>query len=206
MLMQGCMIGLCPRSSVMGCICWYLLLQPPQRPATTALQQLCNTLCPHCAAKHITSECPAQFSRTHHHARAHTPQLLPPAPLCLLLHPQGNCLPQVPSSITQLVHLEDLNISGNSLAAFPEGIEALTGLHKLSLHGNQLQRLPQDGWQHLQQLDEVCLQGNLLTAVPDSLAKLGVSLRSKLQHSLFMDTPWTPTRTTTAAGNPEIHA
>ena len=83
----------------------------------------------------------------------------------------------MPSSLTQLVHLQDLNLSGNALTSIPDGINALTDLRKLSLHGNRLQQVPQEGWQHLQQLDEVCLQGNELTAVPASLAKLGVSGR-----------------------------
>lgn len=49
----------------------------------------------------------------------------------------------MPDSLTQLVHLEDLNVSGNAITSLPEGIGALTALKKLSLHGNQLTALPQ---------------------------------------------------------------
>lgn len=73
------------------------------------------------------------------------------------------------------MHLQDLNLSGNQLACMPDGIGSWTDIRKLSVHGNQLQQLPQQGWEELQQLDEVCVQGNRLTALPDGLAKLGVS-------------------------------
>lgn len=118
---------------------------------------------------------PALFSPHH----ANLPLATPLTNIHTNLHPThtnptGNCLYSVPTSLTQLVHLEDLNISGNSLSTFPEGLGALTALNKLSLHGNRLTAVPADGWQCLQKLDEVCLQGNQLTAVPDSLAQLGV--------------------------------
>lgn len=87
----------------------------------------------------------------------------------------GNCLKNVPDSVTQLTHLQDLNVSGNQLTFLPDGISALTALTMLSLHGNQLQQLPQFGWDQLQSLKEVTLQGNLLTNIPESFAKLGVS-------------------------------
>jgi Leucine-rich repeat (LRR) protein len=87
----------------------------------------------------------------------------------------GNCLSHIPSSLTQLIHLQDLNLSGNCLTSIPEGIGTFTELKKLQLHGNQLRQLPQHGWEQLQHLDEVCVQGNQLTALPDGLAKLGVS-------------------------------
>lgn len=90
--------------------------------------------------------------------------------------PTGNCLSQIPDSLTQLVHLQDLNLSGNRLQRLPDGIGAFTALVKLSVHGNQLQELPLDGWQHLQRLDELCVQGNCLNDLPNSLAQLGVSL------------------------------
>jgi Leucine-rich repeat (LRR) protein len=77
--------------------------------------------------------------------------------------------------LTQLVHLQDLNISGNALTTFPDSIGSWQELKKLSLHGNKLHQLPQHGWEQLQQLDEVCVQGNQLTALPDGIAKLGVS-------------------------------
>lgn len=94
----------------------------------------------------------------------------------LLLSPfAGNCLSQIPNSLTQLVHLQDLNLSGNRLTSIPEGIGTFTELRKLQLHGNQLQQLLQHGWEQLQHLDEVCVQGNQLTVLPDGLAKLGVS-------------------------------
>jgi Leucine-rich repeat (LRR) protein len=72
------------------------------------------------------------------------------------------------------VHLQDLNLSGNQLTSLPDNIGTWTELKKLSVHGNQLQQLPQQGWEQLQQLDEVCVQGNQLTALPDGIAKLGV--------------------------------
>jgi len=61
---------------------------------------------------------------------------------CLLFF-TGNCIREIPYSLTQLVHLEDLNVSGNAITSLPEGIGALTALKKLSLHGNQLTALPQ---------------------------------------------------------------
>lgn len=95
-----------------------------------------------------------------------------PVPLPLLL--AGNQLSCVPDSLTELVNLQDLNLSGNQLVQLPDGIGALTALTMLSLHGNQLTVLPAHGWQQLGELKEVTLQGNCLTAVPDSLAQLKV--------------------------------
>jgi hypothetical protein len=91
----------------------------------------------------------------------------------LLLLP-GNQLQQVPDSLTELVQLQDLNLSGNFLQELPAGMSALTALTMLSLHGNQLQQLPQQGWQQLACLKEVTLQGNCLTQLPDSFAQLRV--------------------------------
>eukprot|EP00775_Hariotina_reticulata_P002503 gene2503-2807_t len=84
----------------------------------------------------------------------------------------SNCLQNLPDSLTQLVHLQDLNVSGNAIASLPEGIGALTALKNLALHGNRLTSLPEQGWQHLDHLDEITLQGNLLTEVPPTLAEL----------------------------------
>jgi hypothetical protein len=88
----------------------------------------------------------------------------------------GNQLHQVPDSLTQLVHLQDLNLSGNFLQELPAGMSALTALTMLSLHGNQLQQLPQQGWQQLASLKEVTLQGNGLRQLPDSFAQLRVGI------------------------------
>lgn len=115
-----------------------------------------------------------------------------PVPVFLCRH-TGNCLSSIPNSLTQLVHLQDLNLSGNRLASLPDNIGAWTELKKLSVHGNQLQQLPALGWEQLQQLDEVCVQGNQLTALPDGIAKLGVS-------SLLLELGAVGARTHTAAG------
>lgn len=93
----------------------------------------------------------------------------------LICRHTGNRLPSIPNSLTQLVHLQDLNLSGNRLASLPDNIGAWTELKKLSVHGNQLQQLPEQGWEQLQKLDEVCVQGNQLTTLPEGIAKLGVS-------------------------------
>lgn len=42
--------------------------------------------------------------------------------------------------------------------------------------------LPHQGWQHLDHLDEITLQGNLLTEVPHTLAELKVQTAT---HDLF---------------------
>lgn len=106
------------------------------------------------------------------HTQCCTCVLLPALPSHSM---SGNCLTHIPDSLTQCVHLQDLNLSGNQLAALPDCVGAWTDLQKLSVHGNQLQQLPQQGWEQLQKLDEVCVQGNQLTSLPDGLAKLGVS-------------------------------
>lgn len=94
-------------------------------------------------------------------------------PLYVVL-PAGNQLQQVPDSLTELVRLQDLNLSGNALQQLPPGMSALTALTMLSLHGNRLQQLPQHGWQQLASLKEVTLQGNCLQQLPDSFAQLRV--------------------------------
>lgn len=75
-----------------------------------------------------------------------------------------NQLTELPSSMSQLTNLRELNLSKNQLRALPDkaGIWALTGLTSLQLADNHLHRLP-SGLAKLQHLVELDVSGNHLS-------------------------------------------
>ncbi len=85
----------------------------------------------------------------------------------------GNCLHELPSSLSQLTSLQDLNLAGNRLSSLPSSLSCLSSLAKLSLHGNELRELPND-WAPLSKLKGLFLQGNCLEALPEGLGQLQV--------------------------------
>ncbi|MEW5319309.1 MAG: hypothetical protein WDW38_010469 [Sanguina aurantia] len=89
----------------------------------------------------------------------------------------GNCLTAVPSSISRLTALADLNLSGNSLCSLPPTLGNLPSLKHLALNGNALTRLEEGLLSGCGAVTELLLMGNQLATLPESIGALTVSGR-----------------------------
>ncbi|HKX26607.1 MAG TPA: COR domain-containing protein [Blastocatellia bacterium] len=82
-----------------------------------------------------------------------------------------NQMTEVPEWLGQLTQLWWLNFSHNQLTEVPESLGGLVRLHTLNLSGNRLKQLP-GGLGGLMLLQSLNLFGNQLSELPESLAEL----------------------------------
>lgn len=99
-----------------------------------------------------------------------------------------NQLKVLPESITQLTQLQELVLSNNRLTDLPESIAQLTQLQYLDLDSNQLTELPEFIGQ-LTQLKRLNLSGNRLTSLPESLRNLVALEELFLHHNAELGLP-----------------
>jgi Leucine-rich repeat (LRR) protein/GTPase SAR1 family protein len=83
----------------------------------------------------------------------------------------SNQLTSLPDWLGNLTGLTELNLSGNQLTSLPDSLGNLTGLTELGLSQNELSSLP-DSLGNLTSLTELDLSGNKLTSLPDWLGNL----------------------------------
>jgi hypothetical protein len=81
-------------------------------------------------------------------------------------------LTELPESIGELTHLEELFLTSNRLTALPESLGKLTELRSLDISYNRLTEIP-ESLGELRQLSSLNLGKNLLVALPVSLGQLG---------------------------------
>ncbi|XP_035217457.1 E3 ubiquitin-protein ligase LRSAM1-like isoform X2 [Stegodyphus dumicola] len=86
-------------------------------------------------------------------------------------------------SLTDLSHLQVLNLMNNKLSSLPEDIGHLTHLQDLNVENNRLKKLPVS-FRNLQNLHYLNLKGNKLTAFP-----MSVCLLLNLQSLNICDNP-----------------
>jgi len=89
---------------------------------------------------------------------------------------KGNDLQSLPESIGSLINLKELDLSENKIRTLPVSIGSLINLEKLFLTGNELQALP-DTIESLSKLQRFSLIGNPIQALPDCLASLTFLLK-----------------------------
>lgn len=94
----------------------------------------------------------------------------------------------LPLQITQLVHLESLNLCWNRMTELPSSIVNMTSLKRLNLSNNLLSQLPAELGQmtHLKRLN---LSENKLLSVPDSLGALVSLERLTFAHNNLTHIP-----------------
>lgn len=76
------------------------------------------------------------------------------------------------SVLSQLVHLEKLNLDGNFLTQFPAVLTRFTHLQKLSLESNEICTLPYEPLLRFKSLSFLNIRRNNITSLPSSLACL----------------------------------
>lgn len=80
-------------------------------------------------------------------------------------------LTELPESLSQLAHLQELEVANNELTVLPEWLGQLTRLQLLNLANNQLMELP-DSIGALRTLKYLAISGNLISEFPPSFSKL----------------------------------
>lgn len=94
----------------------------------------------------------------------------------------------LPPQITQLVHLESLNLCWNRMTELPPSIVNMTSLRRLNLSNNLLEQLPTELGQ-MTQLKRINLSENKLTTIPESLGKLVSLERFTVAHNSLAHIP-----------------
>jgi len=114
----------------------------------------------------------------------------------------GNCITQLPTSISKLVNLEVLVLSNNRLKCLPPQISALTHLHELYLSFNSLKTLPNELFL-LTQLTDLGIGNNPLTKIPTEFTRLTNLRYINITNDLVGSThaPASAARTADAAKN-----
>ena len=104
----------------------------------------------------------------------------------------GNEIAQISPKISQLVHLEVLDLSGNQIESIPKEIGALTQLRELHVLNNKISDLPEDIRKLNGTLHVLALSGNIFESVPRVVLELTqVRLSTLINPRLLTDIPAT---------------
>ncbi|MBI4962641.1 MAG: TIR domain-containing protein [Desulfomonile tiedjei] len=83
----------------------------------------------------------------------------------------GLLLTELPESIGQLSHLQDLNLQRNGLTEFPESFANLNSLRRLDAQSNEFKTFP-EAIRQLRQLRTLVINRNRLTTLPEFIGQL----------------------------------